>query len=974
LDTSIRFLARAAIHLRRRENLWDCLAAGGMLPPFGRTHLPMSRTFSCAAVLLSLSLPSLSAIAQTPVAACGTPPAVLTSTQPNIFSEQQEQWLGDAMADMLEGYAKPVQDPAENEYLDHIAKRLLAVLPPTNIRFRVILVDWPVVNAVSLAGGRVYVTRKLVANAQTEDEVAAVIAHEMGHILSHQIADETTADMKRLLGVTSVGDKADIYAKFQRLMDARMTDKHPGPDPNSDEKQNEADAVSVYATAASGYRPQAFTDWWNRMFFVNGKVGGPIPDFFGFTKPESKRLRAIEKLMAGLPQGCGGSQPNDSAEFEKWRELVMANQAGTLTADIKPASESTLTPPLRMDLQQLRFSRDGKYILAQDETSVFVLGREPYQPLFRFDAEGALPAEFTPDSQRIVFNTRGLHTEEWSIADRKLVASHELVSKNTCFASKLAPDGRTLLCIYVHDADSPGVGFNLAVMGLALLDTSTGSVLYQKDDFLKVPGTILAELAFAANWPVPVEVMRSSLSADGNYLLIGGGRDKLAFDLRTRSMVPMGKELKSSVDRAYAFVGNDKVLGEAQDPRDTGLFSFPDGKRISSAAFRVDDLESVTDGDYVLSHDVKDNAVGLADVSQAKFVAVSKSFAMDVWNGWLTNENVNGGVLLSKVSNPGAAGSQIAMLPLSPLGSSGQTALSADGRLLAVSSGTRGGVWDVNTGKRIVLLRAFNAAFFGANNSLYAEFAKHGAIERSVARLAFAPVGSTPLPYKEEDDTDLGPGTLQQWKHPDKKHTELIVHKIDDNSVLWSRTFEGDAPGHTYNLVPGQTILSSLLTMDSAKAALKESPELAAQAANIKDKGTGRLIQVLDNTNGKVLEELVLTVPVTYAGVTGVNVAGDNLYLTSGDNRTMVYSVKTRAQLRQIFGYVIAMDAASNRICTVNRRDEAIVYDAAGHQMASYHTGAPLRFAHFERDGSRLLLLTADQKVRVVEIEAGTSN
>jgi hypothetical protein len=39
---------------------------------------------------------------------------VLNSTQPNIFSEQQEQWLGDAMADMLERDYKPVQDPAQN--------------------------------------------------------------------------------------------------------------------------------------------------------------------------------------------------------------------------------------------------------------------------------------------------------------------------------------------------------------------------------------------------------------------------------------------------------------------------------------------------------------------------------------------------------------------------------------------------------------------------------------------------------------------------------------------------------------------------------------------------------------------------------------------------------------------------------------------------------------------------------------------
>jgi predicted Zn-dependent protease len=120
-----------------------------------------------ARLVIASSLASatvLAAAAQTVPSACPAPPAVLNSTQPNIFSEQQEQWLGDAMADMIERDYKPVKDPAENEYLARIAKRLLATLPPTSIQFRVVLVDSSDVNGFSLAGGRIYLTRKLVAN------------------------------------------------------------------------------------------------------------------------------------------------------------------------------------------------------------------------------------------------------------------------------------------------------------------------------------------------------------------------------------------------------------------------------------------------------------------------------------------------------------------------------------------------------------------------------------------------------------------------------------------------------------------------------------------------------------------------------------------------------------------------------------------------------------------------------------------
>ena len=145
---------------------------------------------SSCLVLSALLLSSSVIPAQTTPKGCPAPPAILKSTQPNIFSEQQEQWLGDAMADQIERFYKPVKDPAENEYLGHIANRLLAALPPTTIHFRVILLDSDQVNAFSLAGGRIYLFSKLVVNAKNEDEVASVIGHEMGHILSHQFAYE----------------------------------------------------------------------------------------------------------------------------------------------------------------------------------------------------------------------------------------------------------------------------------------------------------------------------------------------------------------------------------------------------------------------------------------------------------------------------------------------------------------------------------------------------------------------------------------------------------------------------------------------------------------------------------------------------------------------------------------------------------------------------------------------------------------
>lgn len=879
------------------------------------------------------------------------------------------------MADMIESQYRPVQDPAENEYLSRIAKRLLAALPPTTIQFRVILVDSPEVNGFSLAGGRVYLTRKLVANANSEDEVASVIAHEMGHILSHQFAVETTADLKRLLGVTSVSDKADIYAKFQRLVDARMADKHPSRNGDSDESQDEADVVAVYASAAAGYRPQAYSEFWDRMFFLDGKVGGRLSDFFRTTKPESKRLRAMLKLISALPPGCGATESSASPDFNRWHALVVANQPASTTLSAKPLTEVALAPPLRMDLQRLRFSHDGKYILAQDENSIAVLTRDPYKQVFRFDAENALPAEFAPDSQRIVFHTPGLHTEEWSVPEQKLAASHEPISKQVCLQTKLSPDGRTIFCFSASDERLGKPGGLPVLLDLTVLDSATGTVLFQKKEVFMPADDDRALLVLAKRLSWPIDVVPGSVSADGNLLIVGASSSKIAFDLKNRVPISMGKSLKSDVNGAYAFVGDDRVIGNVfiEYPttgarvEQTGIFSFPDGKKLGNAPFHEDGLESVTGGNYVATDTLEGYAAAVADLSTNDWIMTSQRPAVDVWDDFLVNQNAYGGLVLHDISK--ATPDQAVALPPSTLGRGLLVLPSFDGSLLALSTRSLGGVWDLRTGQRVMLSRRFTSAAFASDNSLYVQFPKDGKQERAIAHFELAPFSVKPVPYKETDDMSLYDGMLQEWKPSGKHDATLIVHNVADSSVLWQQTFAGGGPARTINLVHGQTILSFPFKTEFAKSRINAAAGLATQAAGVKNKDAGRVIQVLDNSNGNVLHEVAIEVPLTYEGVEGINVVGDKLYLSSDDNRTMVYALASGAQLRQFFGYVIALDPVTGRICTVNRRDEALVYDTDGKQLADFYMGSPLRFATFPPNTpNHLILLTADQKIRTMEI------
>ena len=161
------------------------------------------------------------------------------------------------------------------------------------------------------------VSRKLVAFAQNEDELAGVIAHELGHIIARHSTIDTTILFREVLGVTEVTDRRDIFEKYNRLIEntARKPKVFEKLDNHEAGNQNVADLIGLYALVQAGYDPQAQASLWDRYFELKGKTGGGfLSDLFGRTKPEQKRLREMLKGLESLPAECRGAR-NTASEF-----------------------------------------------------------------------------------------------------------------------------------------------------------------------------------------------------------------------------------------------------------------------------------------------------------------------------------------------------------------------------------------------------------------------------------------------------------------------------------------------------------------------------------------------------------------------------------------------------------------------------------------------------------------------------------
>jgi predicted Zn-dependent protease len=148
---------------------------------------------------------------------CSSPVSIPPASQPNIFSPEQEIALGDIFAQLLDTRLAANDDEALIGRLRAVGDRLSAQLPVSGLHFRFYLSDAPQANAFSIAGGRIYVTRKMVSFLRSEDELAAVIGHEMGHIVTHQSVIENTALLQQLQ-VSHLSDTNDIFDKVNLII------------------------------------------------------------------------------------------------------------------------------------------------------------------------------------------------------------------------------------------------------------------------------------------------------------------------------------------------------------------------------------------------------------------------------------------------------------------------------------------------------------------------------------------------------------------------------------------------------------------------------------------------------------------------------------------------------------------------------------------------------------------------------------
>jgi hypothetical protein len=922
---------------------------------------------------------------------CHPPALVAPSPESNMFTEEQEADLGDAMAERAEKNYRIIEDESVTAYLNQIGQRIVRHLPPNNLRFRFAVVDLPDANAFVLPGGRVYVTRKLIALAKNEDEIAGVIGHEIGHALAHHSALRMTRIFRELLGVSHLKDRRDVFDKYNQYVEniARMP-KSLRQSASGEKNQLMADQIGLFAAAAAGYEPQGLANLFDRMTENKGDTGSFFSDLFGTTRPEAKRVREMLKDAATVSPACIEAHSASLVEeFQRWQSAVV-NYSGlgrkeSLHGVVK---KITLEPPLRGDINLLRFSPDGRYVLAQDDSGINVLTHAPFAPLFRIDAPEAQPAKFSPDSQEVVFTTAALRVEVWSIAEQKLKSAREMFIRKGCLQSLVSPDGKTLACL---DTD----------LDLDLYDVQTGQVIIQKKSFytpdlrsimlFRLLATLQSEDFDFSDFISKFDWITMHFSPDGRYFVAGAHSNILsrmnattrvyidnsafAFDFTTRQPVSLGGSLKRLIAGGFVFVGPERLFGlDREDPKNSALVTFPAGAVIDHVPMTANKLDAPTRGNYLLLRPMKEYAVAAVDLTTKTIFKSYKKAAFDFYDQEFIAELLNGEIGLYGVEKNDLHAKVV--LPRNPLGRLRAATLSADWQWLAVSERSRGAVWNLANGERIFHVRGFRGSHFGNDVALYADFPKLEKVERSVARLDLRQREVVAGPdIKEERLTQYGPlaVTLKPAKEGGSYRVNIIleVSNVENGSVLWSRPFAKEAP-QVWMDTPGQTMtLAWAVSSEAAKAIIKGDAALSQRLATIKEQEGDYLLVVLDARTGKERGRLFIETGKGSFRISSIQAAGNWIVISDTLNRVLVYQLASGEQKGKVFGGRAAISQESQLLAVENEAGKLTIYDLASMEKRDQLIfSSPVSLARFSADGKKLFALTANQAVYVLDVTA----
>lgn len=239
------------------------------------------------------------------LSACAINPATGQQQFTALMSPQQEVQIGAQEHEKIVKEYGLYQDQKIQSYVQSVGQKVVKGTERPDVLYRFFVLDSPVVNAFALPGGYIYTTRGLLALANSESEMAAVLAHEAGHITGRHAAERYSRGVVTSLGAVILSSAVGSSGVTRALgvgSDLYMKSYSRG-------QESQADSLGLRYLSRAGYHPSGMSGFLQSMSghaaldaMIAGERAGGGGRFFS-THPDTQ-----ERVSASIAEGVNYPQ------------------------------------------------------------------------------------------------------------------------------------------------------------------------------------------------------------------------------------------------------------------------------------------------------------------------------------------------------------------------------------------------------------------------------------------------------------------------------------------------------------------------------------------------------------------------------------------------------------------------------------------------------------------------------------------
>lgn len=260
-------------------------------------------------------------------AGCATAPVVAAekAAASVLISDKQEEELGQQLhQELAKQGIQYVKDPQITNYVQQMATPILqaANQKRKGVNWHVHVVQSPEINAFATPGGHLYINTGLIKAAQSEAELAGVIAHEAGHVVGrHSARNMVQAFGLQTIASIALGENPSMLKQVAASIVAQGAMLN-----HSRSQETEADELGAELARRANWDPNGLIGFFQTLQKQQGQTPGVLK-WFSTHPPAGDRISHLKQYIANNNLR-GGQQNKAQAQLSTIQQMLPAGGTG----------------------------------------------------------------------------------------------------------------------------------------------------------------------------------------------------------------------------------------------------------------------------------------------------------------------------------------------------------------------------------------------------------------------------------------------------------------------------------------------------------------------------------------------------------------------------------------------------------------------------------------------------------------------